>query len=71
MITGTDLTVWIVSAVIAIGVGCSRYAARRTRERIVRELSAMDPQSREKTLSRMNPKLAMEIRQELMKRFRG
>jgi hypothetical protein len=69
MITGTDITVWIISALIAIGVGCSSYAKRRTREKIVRELSAMDRERRERTLSRMNPELAMEIRQELMKRF--
>jgi hypothetical protein len=70
MITGTDMTVWIISALIAIGIGWSRYAKSKTRDRIVRELAAMDHDRREKTLSRMNPKLAMEIRQELMKRFR-
>jgi hypothetical protein len=70
MITGTDLTVWIISALIAIGIGWSRYAKWKTREKIVHELAAMDPERREKTLSRMNPKHAMEIRQELMKRFR-
>jgi hypothetical protein len=30
----------------------------------------MDPDRREKMLSRMNPKLAMEMREQLMKRFR-
>jgi hypothetical protein len=36
----------------------------------VRELAAMDPAVREKMLSRLNPKLALEIREQLMERFR-
>jgi len=36
----------------------------------VRELAAMDPDRREKMLSRLSPQLAMEAREELMKRFR-
>jgi hypothetical protein len=35
----------------------------------VRDLVAMDPERREKILSRMSPELAMEARQELMRRF--
>jgi hypothetical protein len=35
----------------------------------VRDLAAMDRERREKMLSRMNPELAMEARQELMRRF--
>jgi hypothetical protein len=68
--TTTDLTVWIISALIAIGVGSSRYAKMKTRNKIVREMAAMDPERREKVLSRLNPKFAMEIRQELLDRFR-
>ena len=68
--TTTDLTVWIISALIAIGVGWSRYAKMKTRNKIVREMAAMDPERREKVLSRLNPKLAMEIRQDLLDRFR-
>jgi hypothetical protein len=30
----------------------------------------MDPERREKVLSRLNPRLAMEAREQLMKRFR-
>jgi hypothetical protein len=70
VITGTDITVWTISALLAIGIGCSRYAKYKTRDRLTRELAAMDPERREKVLSRMDPNLAMEIRQELMKRFR-
>jgi hypothetical protein len=70
VITGTDITVWTISALLAIGIGCSRYAKYKTRDRLTRELAAMDLERREKVLSRMDPNLAMEIRQELMKRFR-
>ena len=70
MVTGTDITVWIISALLAIGIGWSRYAKWRTRDKIVRELAAMDRDRREKMLSRMNPKLAMEMREQLLKRFR-
>jgi hypothetical protein len=69
-ITGIDITVWTISALLAIGVGWSRYAKWKTRDRLVRELAAMDPVRREKMLSRLNPKLAMEIREQLMERFR-
>jgi len=70
MITGTDITVWTVSALLAIGVGWSRYAKMKTRDKLVRELVAMDPDRREKVLSRLNPKLATEVREQLMKRYR-
>ncbi|HEY9419030.1 MAG TPA: hypothetical protein VIP49_02475 [Candidatus Udaeobacter sp.] len=70
MITERDITVWIISAFLAIGIGWSRYAKWKTRDKLVRELAAMDPDRREKMLSRMNPKLAMEMREQLMKRFR-
>lgn len=68
--TATDLTVWIISALIALGVGWSRYAKMKTRNKIVREMAAMDPKRRELVLSRLNPKLALEIRQDLLDRFR-
>lgn len=67
--TATDITVWIVSALLALGIGLSKYAKWKTRHKMVRELAAMDPERREKVLSRMNPQRAMEARQELMQRF--
>jgi hypothetical protein len=70
MIAERDIAVWIVSALLALGVGWSRYAKWRTRDKLVRELAAMDPEHREKMLSRLNPRLAMEAREQLMKRFR-
>ena len=66
---GTDITVWIISGLLAIGIGCSKYAKWSTRNKLVRDLVAMDPERREKVLSRMSPELAMEARQELMRRF--
>jgi hypothetical protein len=70
MITERDLAIWVTSALIAIGVGWSRYAKWKTRDRLVREFAAMDPEHREKMLSRLNPKLALEIREQLMERYR-
>jgi hypothetical protein len=67
--TERDIAVWIISALLAIGVGWSRYSKWKTREKLVRELAAMDPEKREKMLNRLNPKLAMEARQQLMERF--
>ena len=67
--SGTDISVWIISALLAIGIGLSKYAKWRTRNKLVRDLAAMDRERREKVLSRMNPELAMEARQELMRRF--
>ena len=69
MITGTDITVWTISGVLAIGIGLSSYAKRKTSDKLVRELAAMEPERRQKVLQRLNPKLAMEIREQLMERF--
>ena len=69
LVTSTDITIWIISALLAIGIGWSKYAKWRTRNKLVRDLVAMDPERREKLLSRMSPELAMEARQELMRRF--
>jgi hypothetical protein len=68
-VTNIDLTVWIISALLAIGVGWSRYAKWKTRDKLVRDLAAMDPERREKVLSYLNPDLAMQAREDLMRRF--
>jgi hypothetical protein len=70
VISQTDITVWGISALIAIGIGWSKYSKYKTREKMVRDFAAMDPETREKVLSRLQPEVQMEIRQELMKRFR-
>jgi hypothetical protein len=69
LVTATDITVWIIAALLAAGIGWSKYAKWKTRDKLVRDLAVMDPERREKVLSRMNPELAMEARQELMRRF--
>ena len=68
-VTNIDLTVWIISALLAIGVGWSRYAKWKTRDKLVRDLAAMDRERREKVLSYLNPDLAMQAREDLMRRF--
>ena len=70
MVSNTDITVWTISGLIAVGIGWSKFAKYKTREKMVREFAAMNPEQREKLLSRLQPDLQMEIRQELMKRFR-
>ena len=70
MIEQRDIVGWTVSAILAIGLGLSRYAKTKGRNDLLRQLAAMDPEVRKKMLSRYNPKLAMELRQELLERFR-
>lgn len=70
MIEQRDIVVWAVSALLAIGIGWSRYAKVKSRNNLVRTLAAMAPERREKMLSRLNPTAAMELRQELLERYR-
>jgi hypothetical protein len=70
VISNTTIAVWSVSALLGLGIGWSKYSKYRAREKMVREFVAMSPEQREKLLSRLQPELQMEIRQELMKRFR-
>jgi len=70
MVSDRELAVWIVSGLIALGIGLSKYSKYKSREKMVRDFAAMNPEQREKLLSRLQPDLQMEIRQELMKRFR-
>ena len=69
MITSTDIAVWAISAVLALGVGLSRYTKAKSRNDLTRQLAAMDPGKRKKMLDRLPPNMAMEIRQELLDRF--
>ena len=70
MASTTEITVWTISALIALGIGWSKYSKYKTREKMVRAFVAMNPEQREKLLSRLQPEVQMEIRQELMKRLR-
>jgi hypothetical protein len=65
-----DIAVWVASALLAIGIGWSRYAKNKARNDLLRQLAGMPPEQRRKMLSRYNPTLAMELRQELLERFR-
>lgn len=69
MITWTSIAVWTVSAVLAGGIGWSRYEKKKTRDKYLAKLAAMDREHREKLLARLNPEMAMEVRQQLMLRY--
>jgi hypothetical protein len=69
MISWTTITVWAVSAVLAAGIGWSRYEKKKTRDKFLSELAAMDRDHREKLLSRLQPALQTEVRQQLMQRY--
>lgn len=66
----TTITVWVICLLLAAGVGWSRYEKKRTRDKVLRELVAMDPVRREKVLSRLRPDMQMDLRQQLMERYR-
>jgi hypothetical protein len=65
-----DIAVWGASALLAIGLGWSRYAKTKSRNDLLRQLAAMNPEVRKKMLSRYSPTVALELRQELLERFR-
>jgi len=69
VISQRDIIVWAASALLAIGIGWSRYVKRKSRDDLVRTLAAMDAERRKKMLSRLSPKVAMEARQDLLERY--
>jgi hypothetical protein len=69
-ITLTSLTIWAICLLLAAGVAWSRYEKKRTRDKFLRELMAMDPARREKLLSRLRPEIQNDLRRQLMERFR-
>jgi len=66
----TTIIIWAICLLLAAGVGWTRYDKKKTRDKFLRELIAMDPVRREKVLSRLRPEIAMDLRQQLMERFR-
>jgi hypothetical protein len=68
---GTSIIIWMTCALLAVGVAWSRYEKKRTRDKFLRELLAMDPERREKILQRLSPPLQKEMREHLMERFRS
>lgn len=69
-ITVTAVTIWVICLLLAAGVAWSRYEKKRTRDKFLRELVAMNPVRREKILSRLRPDIQNDLRQQLMERFR-
>ena len=69
-ITLTSIILWGICLLLAVGVAWSRYEKKRTRDKMIRELIAMDPDRREKVLSRLRPDMELQLRQELMERYR-
>ncbi|MEO8044381.1 MAG: hypothetical protein ABI674_05695 [Spartobacteria bacterium] len=70
MIEQRDLIVWGIATFLALGVGWSRFTKNKARNDLVRQLAAMEPEKRKKMLSRYNPNVALELRQELLEKFR-
>jgi hypothetical protein len=66
----TSIILWAICLLLAAGVGWTRYDKKKTRDKFLRELIAMDPVRREKVLNRLRPEIAMDLRQQLMERFR-
>jgi hypothetical protein len=61
--------VWTISAVLAAGIGWSRYEKKKSRDKFLAELAAMDREARNRLLSRLQPEVQIEIRQQLMMRY--
>ena len=66
----SSIVLWAICLLLAVGVAWSRYEKKKTRDKFLRELIAMDPVRREKVLSRLRPDMEMQLRQELMERYR-
>lgn len=69
MISATTIIVWTASALLGAGIGWSRWEKKKTRDKYLAELAAFDRDHREKLLSRLNPELQTEVRQQLMQRY--
>jgi hypothetical protein len=69
-ISVTSIVLWVICLLLAVGVGWSRHEKKKTRDKFLRELVAMDPERREKVLSRLRPDMQTDLRQQLMERYR-
>jgi hypothetical protein len=69
MISWTTIIVWTISALLAAGIGWSRYDKKKTRDKFLAQLAALEREDREKLLLRLNPALQMEVRQQLLSRY--
>ena len=69
-ITLTSIILWAICLFLAVGVAWTRYEKKKTREKFIAELLAMDSDRREKVLSRLRPDVQTDLRQGLMERYR-
>ena len=69
-ITLTTIILWGICLLLAAGVAWTRFDKKKTRDKFLTELVAMDPVRREKVLGRLRPQIAMELREQLMERYR-
>ena len=69
IISWTTITVWTISALLAAGIGWSRYEKKKTRDKLLADLAAMEREAREKLIGRLQPDMQTEIRQQLMMRY--
>ena len=67
--TTRDIVVWVVCVVLAAGIGWSKWEKKKTRDKYLAKLAALDRDAREKLLLRLNPKLQTEVRQQLMQHY--
>lgn len=70
-VSGTSIAVWVIAFLLAAGIGWTRYEKKKTRDKFLSELIAMDPARREKLLSRLNPIVQNDLRRQLMERGVG
>ena len=59
------IVIWLIAALLAVAIFWGRYEARRTREKFLQQLMALDLKRRRELLDRLSPRLASELRGEL------
>ncbi|HEY4284921.1 MAG TPA: hypothetical protein VGM62_17800 [Chthoniobacterales bacterium] len=60
---------WTISVLLAGGIGWSRWEKKKNRDKLLADLKAMDREARERFLSRLQPPVETEVRQQLMMRY--
>jgi hypothetical protein len=65
----TTIIVWTISVLLAAGIGWSRYEKKKNRDKLLADMAKMDRDAREKLISRLQPPVQVEIRQQLMARY--
>jgi hypothetical protein len=70
-VSGTSIAVWVIALLLTVGIAWTRYEKKKTRDKFLSELIAMDPARRETVLSRLRPDIQNELRRQLMERGVG